>query len=102
MFRHILPNAVYPIIILASMDIGAVVLVIAALSFLGLGVGTNYADWGGLVNFTRDLIVGRAGDVTAYWYTYVYPGLFIFLFVLGWNLLGDAFRDILDPRVRRR
>lgn len=104
MFRHIMPNAVYPVIILASMDIGAVVLVVAALSFLGLGPGSNYADWGGLVNFTRDLIVGQVGGAgpLAYWYTYVYPGLFIFLFVLGWNLLGDAFRDILDPRVRRR
>jgi len=103
MVRHILPNAVYPILILASMDIGSVVLVVAALSFLGLGVGSNYADWGGLVNFTRDLIVGQAGgDPLAYWYTYVYPGLFIFLFVLGWNLLGDALRDVLDPRVRRR
>ncbi len=103
MARHILPNVVYPVLILASMDIGAVVLVVSALSFLGLGPGSNYADWGGLVNFTRTLIVGQVGGSGAltYWYTYVYPGLFIFLFVLGWNLLGDAFRDILDPRVRR-
>jgi peptide/nickel transport system permease protein len=102
MGRHIMPNVVYPILILSSMDIGAVVLVIAALSFLGLGPATNYADWGGLVNLTRNYIVGQVGgDALAYWYTYVYPGLFIFLFVLGWNLLGDAFRDILDPKVRR-
>jgi len=102
MVRHILPNAVYPVLILASMDIGAVVLVVSALSFLGLGPGSNYADWGGLVNYTRGLIVGQVGgNPFAYWYTFVYPGLFIFLFVLGWNLLGDAFRDILDPRVRR-
>lgn len=102
MVRHIMPNAVYPVLILASMDIGAVVLVVSALSFLGLGPGVNYADWGNLVNFTRTLIVGQVGgDPFAYWYTYVYPGLFIFLFVLGWNLLGDALRDILDPRVRR-
>ncbi len=102
MFRHIMPNVVFPVLVLASMDIGAVVLVVAALSFLGLGVGINYADWGGLVNFTRPLIVGQVGgDPLAYWYTFIWPGLFIFLFVLGWNLLGDAFRDILDPRVRR-
>ena len=102
MVRHILPNAVYPVLIVASLDIGTVVLTVAALSFLGLGPGTSYADWGGLVNFTRNLIVGQVGgNVLAYWYTYMYPGLFIFLFVLGWNLLGDAFRDILDPRVRR-
>lgn len=102
MVRHIMPNVIYPILILSSMDIGAVVLVIAALSFLGLGVAPNYADWGGLVNLTRNYIVGQVGgDPLAYWYTYVYPGVFIFLFVLGWNLLGDAFRDILDPKVRR-
>ena len=102
MSRHILPNVIYPILILSSMDIGAVVLVVAALSFLGLGAAPNYADWGGLVNLTRNYIVGQVGgNPLAYWYTYIYPGLFIFLFVLGWNLLGDAFRDILDPKVRR-
>lgn len=102
MGRHIMPNVIYPILILSSMDIGAVVLVIAALSFLGLGAQPNYADWGGLVNLTRSYIVGiLGGDPFAYWYTYVWPGVFIFLFVLGWNLLGDAFRDILDPKVRR-
>ncbi len=96
--RHILPNAIYPTLIMASLDIGAVVLSAAALSFLGLGAPEGYADWGQMVQFARNWIVGPPGNPLAYWYTVTIPGLFILFFVLGWNLLGDAFRDILDPR----
>ena len=97
--RHILPNAIYPTLIMASLDIGAVVLSAAALSFLGLGAPEGYADWGQMVQFARNWIVGPPGNPLAYWYTVTIPGLFILFFVLGWNLLGDAFRDILDPRL---
>jgi len=98
MFRHILPNSLYPILITASLDIGGIVLLAAALSFLGLGADQGYADWGQMISYARNFV-----SVTMkYWYTFFIPGLFIFLFVLGWNLLGDAFRDILDPTLRRR
>jgi peptide/nickel transport system permease protein len=100
--RHILPNSIYPALIMASLDIGAVVLSAAALSFLGLGTPEGYADWGQMVQFARNWIVGPPGNPLAYWYTVTIPGLFILFFVLGWNLLGDAFRDILDPRLARR
>jgi peptide/nickel transport system permease protein len=100
--RHVLPNSIYPILVMASLDMGAVVLTAAAMSFLGLGAPVNYADWGGLISFSRNWIVGPPGHPFAYWYTVVIPGLFIFFFVLGWSLLGDAFRDILDPKLRRR
>jgi peptide/nickel transport system permease protein len=100
--RHILPNSIYPVLIVASLDIGAVVLSAAALSFLGLGVPEGYADWGQMISFSRNWIVGTSTNAFAYWYTVAIPGVFIFLFVLGWNLLGDAFRDILDPRLSRR
>jgi peptide/nickel transport system permease protein len=100
--RHVLPNSIYPVLIMASLDIGAVVLSAAALSFLGLGVPEGYADWGQMISFSRNWIVGTGDNAFAYWYTVVIPGVFIFLFVLGWNLLGDAFRDILDPRLSRR
>jgi peptide/nickel transport system permease protein len=100
--RHILPNSIYPVLIMASLDIGAVVLSAAALSFLGLGVPEGYADWGQMISFSRNWIVGTANNAFAYWYTVAIPGIFIFLFVFGWNLLGDAFRDILDPRLSRR
>jgi peptide/nickel transport system permease protein len=100
--RHILPNSIYPTLVMASLDIGAVVLSAAALSFLGLGAPEGYADWGQMIQFARNWIVGPPGNPLAYWYTVTIPGLFILFFVLGWNLLGDAFRDILDPRLGRR
>lgn len=100
--RHALPNAIYPTLVMASLDIGAVVLSAAALSFLGLGAPEGYADWGQLTSFARNWIVGPPGQPLKYWYAVTIPGLFILFFVLGWNLLGDAFRDIFDPRLARR
>ena len=100
--RHALPNAIYPTLVMASLDIGAGVLAAAALSFLGLGAPEGYADWGQLTSFARNWIVGPSADPLRYWFAVTIPGLFILFFVLGWNLLGDAFRDILDPRLARR
>lgn len=98
LLRHILPNSIYPSVVVASLDIGYVVLTAASLSFLGLGAQPGTADWGQLIAMARNWVLGTAGHPFAYWYTVVAPGGAIFLFVLGWNLLGDAFRDILDPR----
>jgi len=101
-FKHVLPNAIYPVLILASLDIGAMVLTAAALSFLGLGAQEGYADWGQMVSLARNYIVGPQGQPLLYWYVVTIPGLFILFFVLGWNLLGDALRDIFDPKMRRK
>lgn len=100
--RHVMPNAIFPIIVMASLDIGAVVLSAAALGFLGLGAPRGYSDWGQLVALSRNWIFGQPGNPLGYWHVYIIPGVFIFIFVLGWNLLGDAFRDVLDPMIRRR
>jgi peptide/nickel transport system permease protein len=100
--RHVLPNSIYPCLIMASLDIGAVVLSAAALSFLGIGTPEGYADWGQLTSFARNWIVGPHNDPFKYWYAVIIPGVFILFFVLGWNLLGDAVRDISDPRLARR
>jgi len=100
--RHIIPNAIYPVVIAASLDTGAIVLSAAGLSFLGLGAGPDYADWGQLIARSQNWIFGTKTAPFAHWHTFVLPGIFIFIFVLGWNLLGDAFRDILDPTLRRR
>jgi peptide/nickel transport system permease protein len=100
--RHILPNAIYPLFIVATLDIGSIVLLAAALSFLGIGVPLGYADWGQLISLARNWIIGPPNEPLKYWHTWTIPGLFILFFVLGWNLLGDAFRDILDPKIRRR
>ena len=99
-FRHVVPNMIFPALILASLDIGSIVLGLAGLSFLGLGSGENYADWGQMIALARNRIIGAAGgDFLQYWYTVVFPGAAIFLFVLGWNLIGDGVRDALDPRM---
>ncbi len=100
--RHVLPNSIYPLLIMASLDVGAIVLLEAVLSFLGLGPPVGFADWGQMISFSRNWIIGPPGEPYKFWYTWAIPGVFIFIFVLGWNLLGDAFRDILDPTLRRR
>lgn len=100
--RHVLPNSIYPLLIMASLDMGAVVLTAAALSFLGLGAPAGYADWGQMLEYGRNYIIGPPADPLRWWYTIIYPGLFILFFVLGFNLLGDASRDIFDPQLARR
>lgn len=96
LFQHLLPNAVFPILVIASMNIGSYVLTFAALSFLGLGAQRGYADWGQMISFARNWVP----SLVEHWYIVVYPGVAIVLFVLAWNLVGDALRDILDPRLR--
>lgn len=96
LFRHIIPNAIFPTLVLASLGIGDVVLSFAALSFLGIGVDVGYADWGQVLAFARNWI----SSLNTYWYIIVFPGVTLVLFVMGWNLLGDALRDVLDPRLR--
>jgi peptide/nickel transport system permease protein len=100
--RHIFPNSIYPVVIMASLGIGGTVLTAAALSFLGIGAPQGYADWGQMISFARNWIWAGFQDPWKYWYTFTIPGVAIFFFVLGWNLLGDALRDILDPTLRRR
>jgi peptide/nickel transport system permease protein len=96
LFRHIIPNAIFPTLVLASLGIGDVVLAFAALSFLGIGTDLGYADWGQVLSFARNWMT----SLNTYWYIIVYPGIALVLFVMGWNLLGDALRDVLDPRLR--
>lgn len=93
--RHVLPNAIFPVLVYASLELGTIVLTFAALSFFGLGVPDGYADWGQMISAARDRIPSLAED----WYIVLYPGLAIVLFSLAWNLVGDAFRDLLDPRL---
>jgi peptide/nickel transport system permease protein len=95
LFRYIIPNAIFPTLVIASMDIGSYVLTFAALSFLGLGAEPGYADWGQMISFARNWIPALA----TYPHIVLYPGIAILLFVMGWNLIGDAFRDIIDPRL---
>jgi peptide/nickel transport system permease protein len=94
--KHILPNAIFPTLVLASLDVGGYVLSFAALSFLGIGTEIGFADWGQLLSFARSWIT----NLNDYWYIVFWPGIALVLFVLGWNLVGDALRDVLDPKMR--
>ena len=91
MLRHVLTNSVTPILVMATLQAGSVVVETAGLSFLGLGAQPPSPDWGAL------LADGQSYFLTAWWIA-TFPGLAIFLVVLGFNLLGDAFRDHFDPR----
>jgi peptide/nickel transport system permease protein len=94
-FKHVLPNAIFPILITSSMQLGSIVMAAATLSFLGLGAEPGVAEWGAIISEGRNWMLQGA------WWTTFFPGMAIFIYVLGWNLLGDAFRDILDPKLRR-
>ncbi len=91
--RHILPNIAAPLVVLVTMRLGVVVLAGGALSFIGLGAQPPQPEWGAL------LASGRAYMDSAPWLA-IFPGLFITLSVVGFNLLGDGLRDALDPRLR--
>ncbi|WP_424950868.1 ABC transporter permease [Deinococcus sp.] len=93
--RHLLPNSVSSLLVVVSNDIGSIVVLFAALSFIGVGAPAGFPDWGQLINLSRNWIIQPQ-----YWYTYVYPGLTIIFFSLAWNLVGDSLRDAIDPRSR--
>lgn len=94
LFRHLVPNALFPLLVLAPMNIGTYVLTFASLSFLGIGVPEGYAEWGHMLSLAHDWLL----SFTDYPSMIISPGIAVILFVLSWNLLGDALRDILDPR----
>jgi peptide/nickel transport system permease protein len=93
MLRHILPNSFTPLLVMATLQAGTVVVEIAGLSFLGLGAQPPSPDWGAL------LADGQGYFLTAWWIA-TFPGLAIFAVVIGFNLFGDALRDYFDPRRR--
>ncbi len=95
MLRHILPNIVAPILVQATLDMGNVILEAAALSFIGLGAQPPQAELGLMVSLGR-------GYMRDYPWVSLFPGLTILIMVLGFNLLGDGLRDLLDPKVRRK
>jgi len=93
--RHILPNCIAPIIVMATMAIGWAIVETAGLSFLGLGAQPPTPEWGAMLSS------GRTYMLSAWWIA-TFPGLAILLTVIGFNLLGDGLRDVLDPYLRNR
>jgi peptide/nickel transport system permease protein len=96
LFRHILPNALAPLLVSASFGIAGAILSESTLSFLGLGIPLGDASWGQLLTDA----VGFGGSFK--WWLAIYPGFAIFLTVLAYNLIGEAIRDALDPKLRKR
>jgi peptide/nickel transport system permease protein len=92
-FRHILPNALSPVLVSVTLGVAGAILTESALSFLGIGVQPPIPSWGNM------LITGKQTLGTAWWMS-VFPGLAILVTVLGYNLLGEGIRDALDPRIR--
>ena len=93
-FKHILPNIIGPILVTAMLDIGTMMMELAALSFLGLGAKPPIPEWGSMMSDTRSLMT------TSPWITFS-PGIAIFISVMIFNLLGDTIRDYADPKSRR-
>lgn len=91
--RHILPNTIAPILVVASLGMGSAIIAEAALSFLGLGIQPPEPSWGSMLSFGMQFMRDAP-------YLTAFPGLAIFLVVLGFNMLGDGLRDALDPRLR--
>src|SRR5256714_5754179 len=97
MVRHVLPNVIAPVVIAATLGVAGAIMAEAALSFLGLGVQPPTPSWGAMIADGRDLAQLRGAPWTS-----LFPGLAIGAAVLGFNLLGDALRDALDPRAARK
>ncbi len=95
MFRHLLPNAIPPIIVQATLDIGNAILIASSLSFLGFGAQPPVPEWGAITSEARTFL-------RDYWWYPTFPGLAIMVTVIGFNLMGDGLRDLLDPRLRRQ
>ncbi len=93
MARHILPNALSPVYVAAVMGVAGAILTESALSFLGIGVQPPKASWGSILTAGKD-------NIEIAWWLSVFPGLAIFITVLGYNLLGEGLRDALDPRLK--
>ena len=95
LFRHILPNSVSPLLVFSSMQVATSILLAAILSFLGLGVQPPTPEWGKMVSDGRAYLLDAP-------HVSLFPGIAIFLTVMGFNCLGDGLRDALDPRMRAR
>ena len=93
MFRHILPNVVSPVIVLATLSVGSAILAAAGLSFLGLGAQPPRPEWGSMLADGRQFL-------SSHWWVATMPGIAIAITVLSINMFGDGLRDILDPRIR--
>jgi len=94
LFRHVIPNAWAPMIVAVSLDVGGTILTASGLSFIGLGAEANSAVWGKMISDGRSFFPTQ-------WWMVTFPGIAILVTTLGFNLLGDGLRDVMDPKQRR-
>jgi len=94
LFTQVLPNGLSPVIVLISTTLGTVIILAASLSYLGFGVPVPHPEWGAMISSSRDFIRSQP-------YLITFPGLFIMITVLAFNLVGDGLRDALDPKLKR-
>lgn len=93
--RHLIPNAIAPVLTLAARDVGGIVTLVAAFTFIGVGGGS---PWGSILVVGRNWIIGPYGNVFKYWWAWLPASLALTLFSIGWNLIGDGLNAALDPR----
>jgi peptide/nickel transport system permease protein len=94
LWKHVLPNTLSPVIVAATLGIGNVIVLEAALSYLGIGVRPPHASWGNIIQEGAD-------QIAVSWWIALFPGLAMLATVIAFNILGDALRDALDPRDER-
>jgi peptide/nickel transport system permease protein len=94
--RHLLPNALSPAVVMAARDVGAVVILASAFTFIGMGQST---EWGTMLVQGRDYVIGLGGNPLSYWWVFLPVTLALILFGVGWNLLGDGLNDFLNPQI---
>lgn len=103
LFKHLLPNSIRGLLVLIASDIGAMVATVSVFYFIGL-IGESphgfLADWGLMLSASRDWIVSASNKPFEFWYTYAPASAAIVLFTVGWSMIGDGLRDLLDPRTR--
>ena len=92
-FRHILPNAIAPVMVSAVLGVGGAILIESSLSFLGLGVQPPTPSWGNMLTAGKD-------NIEIAWWLSLFPGMAILMTVLGYNLLGEGLQDALNPRLK--
>lgn len=93
--RHLIPNCISPIVVMVARDVGAMVILETAFTFIGV---SGYLPWGVLLVAGREWIIGPGGNPLAYWWVFLPATVLLVLFGLGWNLLGDGLNDALNPR----
>ncbi len=97
-FQHLLPNGITPLLVMVARDVGAMVILEASFTFIGI---SGYLPWGVILVIGRDWVIGPGGNPLVYWWVFLPATIVIILFGIGWNLLGDGLNTALNPRAAR-